>query len=107
MVKLGSRILRAPVAQGIERWVADPKAAGSNPARRTHDSPPGNRRAVLLRRTAVLAPSGETALVYFVGWRGVRVVEGAALEKRCGDEPPWVRIPPSPPGRSRSVGEDE
>ena len=25
----------APVAQGIERWVADPKAAGSNPARRT------------------------------------------------------------------------
>ena len=25
----------APVAQGIERWVADPKAAGSNPAGRT------------------------------------------------------------------------
>ncbi len=29
--------------------------------------------------------------------RGVRVVDGAALEKRCGDEPPRVRIPPSPP----------
>src|SRR4051812_20378372 len=28
----------APVAQGIERWVADPKAAGSNPARRTEKS---------------------------------------------------------------------
>lgn len=28
----------APVAQGIERWVADPKAAGSNPARRTTPS---------------------------------------------------------------------
>lgn len=29
--------------------------------------------------------------------RGVRVVDGAALEKRSGDEPAWVRIPPSPP----------
>ena len=28
--------------------------------------------------------------------RGVRVVEGAALEKRCA-QAPWVRIPPSPP----------
>ena len=36
-------------------------------------------------------------IAILVRWRGVRVVEGAALEKRCGDEPPWVRIPPSPP----------
>ncbi len=33
--RLYCHALRAPVAQGIERWVADPKAAGSNPARRT------------------------------------------------------------------------
>ena len=33
-------------------------------------------------RTAVPAPSAATALVYFTSWRGVRVVEGAALEKR-------------------------
>ena len=32
-----SRTSHAPVAQGIERRVADPKAAGSNPARRTPD----------------------------------------------------------------------
>ena len=31
--------------------------------------------------------------------RGVRVVEGAALEKRCA-KAPWVRIPPSPPRHS-------
>src|SRR5262245_28713113 len=30
-------------------------------------------------------------------WRDVRVVEGAALEKRCSVELPWVRIPLSPP----------
>src|SRR5215218_5100453 len=35
-------------------------------------------------------------------WRGVRVVDGAALEKRSGDEPAWVRIPPSPPGDATS-----
>ena len=29
-------------------------------------------------------------------WRGVRVVDGAALEKRCA-KAPRVRIPPSPP----------
>jgi hypothetical protein len=29
-----------------------------------------------------LMPFPGTALVYFTGWRGVRVVEGAALEKR-------------------------
>ena len=29
--------------------------------------------------------------------RGVRVVYGAALEKRCAQKVPGVRIPPSPP----------
>ena len=44
--------------------------------------PPGARRTAGYTRSAPR--------------RGVRVVDGAALEKRCGDEPPWVRIPPSP-----------
>src|SRR4029079_15876353 len=34
---------------------------------------------------------------YSLARRGVRVVDGAALEKRCA-KAPWVRIPPSPPG---------
>ncbi len=37
-----------------------------------------------------------SALCYPPRRRGVRVVDGAALEKRCA-QAPWVRIPPSPP----------
>jgi hypothetical protein len=33
---------------------------------------------------------------YIITWRGVRVVEGAALEKRL-TKVSWVRIPSSPP----------
>ena len=47
-----------------------------------HDKPPGNCRAVLLCPIAVPEPSRKAALVYLTSWRGVRVVEGAALEKR-------------------------
>ena len=46
------------------------------------------------------------ALCYPLPRRGVRVVDGAALEKRCA-KAPWVRIPPSPPspplGRAGAV----
>ena len=92
---------RAPVAQGIERWVADPKAAGSNPARRTTiERPPFSGRSFVFQQFVPICRIHLTEgprLWYNPGRRGVRVVEGAALEKRCGDEPPRVRIPPSPP----------
>src|SRR4029079_9600841 len=39
---------------------------------------------------------GESSLWYPLPRRGVRVVDGAALEKRCA-KAPRVRIPPSPP----------
>ena len=35
MLEYLSRTMHAPVAQGIECWVADPKAVGSIPTRRT------------------------------------------------------------------------
>jgi hypothetical protein len=42
-------------------------------------------------------PSGRTLRVWYpLPRRGVRVVDGAALEKRCA-KAPRVRIPPSPP----------
>ena len=44
-------------------------------------------------------PPARAALCYPLPRRGVRVVDGAALEKRCA-KAPWVRIPPSPPSRS-------
>ena len=47
---------------------------------------------------------GERPVCYTGRRRGVRVVDGAALEKRCGDEPPRVRIPPSPPSRRAPLG---
>ena len=39
-------------------------------------------------------------------WRGVREADGAALEKRWGEIPPWVRIPPSPGSRSFALEVD-
>ena len=39
---------------------------------------------------------GPDVVWYPLPRRGVRVVDGAALEKRCA-KAPWVRIPPSPP----------
>jgi hypothetical protein len=39
---------------------------------------------------------------YTCRWRGVRAVDGADLENRCGVEPPRVRIPPSPPDDRRA-----
>ena len=68
---------RAPTAR--------PASAGS-PRRRL--SGPGR----LGRRAE--GPDGR--LCYPLARRGVRVVDGAALEKRCA-KAPWVRIPPSPP----------
>ncbi len=97
--RIGSAFRHAPVAQGIERWVADPKAVGSNPTRRTTSC-----SSTSAPRRAASGPAPTDALwrppipvCYTPEWRGVRVVEGAALEKRCSDELPWVRIPPSPP----------
>ncbi|MEA2594492.1 MAG: hypothetical protein QOF01_961 [Thermomicrobiales bacterium] len=51
---------------------------------------------------AIFGWNGLWAVWYNQRWRGVRVVDGAALEKRSGDEPAWVRIPPSPPGDGKS-----
>ena len=44
-----------------------------------------------------LTPAACRRLCYPLPRRGVRVVDGAALEKRCA-KAPRVRIPPSPPG---------
>ncbi len=68
---------------------------------------PGSRRppARSAWRRHRVAPDGSSApaagrvgrhLCYPLARRGVRVVDGAALEKRCA-KAPWVRIPPSPP----------
>ena len=53
-------------------------------------------------RSALPGRSGGPAgrrLCYPLPRRGVRVVDGAALEKRCA-KAAWVRIPPSPPPRT-------
>ena len=43
--------------------------------------------------------------VVILSWRGVRVVEGAALEMLCTPRVPRVQIPPSPPFILRLGGE--
>src|SRR5919197_6632972 len=48
------------------------------------------------RRVAIRLSGFAGSLCYPLERRGVRVVDGAALEKRCA-KAPWVRIPPSPP----------
>ena len=49
-------------------------------------------------RADLVVPIGRAGrLCYPLPRRGVRVVDGAALEKRCA-KAPRVRIPPSPPG---------
>ena len=59
------------------------------------------------RRRADAEPLGvgsaRSALWYPLPRRGVRVVDGAALEKRCA-KAPRVRIPPSPPATSSRTG---
>ena len=100
MVEWRSRFTHAPVAQGIERWVADPKAVGSNPTRRT---PRCRTNSIAICSSwigtsrTLWAPGPVDSVCYTLRRRDVRVVEGAALEKRCSDELPWVRIPLSPP----------
>ena len=60
----------------------------------------GRRAASPIRALQALTGLQESAqgdsLCYPLARRGVRVVDGAALEKRCA-KAPWVRIPPSPP----------
>ena len=87
---------------------------GSCSARRSRSAMPPDRRSELLprapdRHARLTSPgasparqklssrmSAQARLVSSRPRRGVRVVDGAALEKRCA-KAPWVRIPPSPP----------
>ena len=68
-------------------------AVGGRPGRR-RDRPRPPLSAV--RRHGRRRRRRLARLWYSLARRGVRVVEGAALEKRCA-RAPWVRIPPSPP----------
>ena len=78
-------------------------ASGARPAGqdRQRDPPGRGRGAVRGGRHRTLATSvgrhRRRGLWYPLPRRGVRVVDGAALEKRCA-KAPRVRIPPSPPG---------
>ena len=87
MVEWRSRFAHAPVAQGIERWVADPKAAGSNPARRTSDSPPGIRRAVLLSAPPFCR----------------RLARPRWYTSRVGEVSEWLKVPLSKSGEVMSL----
>ena len=74
--------------QGRQR---DPPRRGRGPVRRYADRLTGAERPVAPAR-----PGRPGSLWYPLPRRGVRVVDGAALEKRCA-KAPRVRIPPSPP----------
>ena len=69
--------------------------------RRDEAEAPVRARRRSLSRARTGPPAGRSAgvLWYPLPRRGVRVVDGAALEKRCA-KAPRVRIPPSPPSRS-------
>src|SRR4029453_12837994 len=65
----------------------------------TTSGPRGRGRVVIaaLPGRDVRVRGVRRTLWYPLPRRGVRVVDGAALEKRCA-KAPRVRIPPSPPG---------
>ena len=70
-------------------------SAATRPRRSSRHSPLAERRG------RVAGTAGRPRAVWYpLPRRGVRVVDGAALEKRCA-KAPRVRIPPSPP---RSIG---
>ena len=88
-----------------------PPGRQRHPPRRGRGAPRARDRAAvrgpLAGLTRDLRPTGlRGPLWYPLARRGVRVVDGAALEKRCA-KAPRVRIPPSPPkssGRWRRRG---
>ena len=66
----------------------------------------GSRRPRPLHQPApgtFVRSAASNRLCYPLPRRGVRVVDGAALEKRCA-KAPRVRIPPSPPGLIGTAG---
>ena len=76
----------APPDQGRQR---DPPRRGRGPVRAAR------------RRAEPASEGGRPGRVWYpLPRRGVRVVDGAALEKRCA-KAPRVRIPPSPPSSHR------
>jgi uncharacterized protein YdeI (YjbR/CyaY-like superfamily) len=103
---------RAPVAQGIERWVADSEAGGSNPPGRTtrrkpllpewlFSSPHPSLSNALPPRTTMTSRAG--AAIISRGevseWFKVLLSKSSVLSKA-----PRVRIPPSPPPTRRYHG---
>ena len=85
----------ATQAQGHQRH---PPRRGRGPVRGRRRS---RRRPAGARRRGEGRPGLTRPLWYPLPRRGVRVVDGAALEKRCA-KAPRVRIPPSPPSAAGS-----
>ena len=83
-----------------------PGRVGHPPGRRRRPAPrprrPGRRAAEAEPPPAPVREGRVERLCYPRPRRGVRVVDGAALEKRCA-KAPWVRIPPSPPSASAAT----